>query len=117
MQGPWGVCRRCRLFSGGESAGDVYRLRTGREPALYVQPDIALIKAAQKVNYTVKPGALGSALRAGGVTVQVLGNSDWKDDANWAALVAMDEWGGRVWAGQTREGGAVVPDPPLPPLV
>lgn len=99
-------------FFSGESAGDVYRLRTGREPALYVQPDIALIKAAQKVNYTVKPGALGSALRAGGVTVQVLGNSDWKDDANWAALVAMDEWG-RVWAGQTRE-GAVVPDPRYP---
>ncbi len=87
---------RASSFLSDEQAGDVYRLRTGLEPSVLVQPDIALIRAAQKVNYTVIPGALGSALRRAGASLHVFGSSDGEEQADWAALVAMDEWG-RVW--------------------
>lgn len=76
-----------------EAAEYLYRLHTGLDPGEYVQPNIALIHQAQTVNYTVEPGALGTALLEAGAGVQVLGNSRAEADYHWAALVAMDRFG------------------------
>lgn len=100
-----GFARAASFFS-AEQARDVYMLRTGHEPALFVQPDIALIRASQKVNYTVKPGALGTAFHRAATPIRALGNSDGEERGSWAALTAMDEWG-RVWAGQIGDGPVV----------
>ncbi|NMB01171.1 MAG: hypothetical protein GX971_06580 [Firmicutes bacterium] len=81
-----------------DSAEHVYRLHTGAEPGLYVQPNISLVHRAQTVSYRVEPGALGQVLYDGGDPPKVLGNSNGFDKIHWAALVGMDNLG-RVWAG------------------
>ncbi len=86
-------------FTTVERAGDIFLLRTGKEPTPFIQPEINLIQAAQTVNYTMKLGALGSALANRGMPARVLGSSDAEMKGSWAALAAMDEWG-RVWLGE-----------------
>lgn len=90
-------------FFDSQSARDIYALHTGQEPSSFVQLDIALIQAAQKVNYTVKPGALGSALRSSGTSVFALGNSSAEENGSWALVIAMDDWG-RVWSAEVGQG-------------
>ena len=85
-------------FQWGLGAQALYTLRVGEEPGIFVQPDLALIKDAQRVNYRVEIGALGSAFANKGVPLRVLGNSDGNESVHWAALVGMDSLG-RVWRG------------------
>ncbi|NLJ81112.1 MAG: hypothetical protein GX335_08815 [Firmicutes bacterium] len=81
-----------------EDPHNLYFLHTGREGAAITQPQIALIQEAQKVNYKVVPGALGTALEEAGLQSLALGSSDGSDLVRWAPLVLMDE-GGRVARG------------------
>ena len=90
--------RGAAAFSQTEAGQELYRLHTGLVPGIMVQPDIALIRAAQRVNYRVELGGLGSALAEAGQQIRVLGNSDGSQEFHWAALVGMDGWG-RVWEG------------------
>lgn len=80
-------------FASNMGGQELYRLHTGQNPSAIVQPSIAFIQQAQKMDYLVKPGALGSALSDGGLTPRVLGNSDGEDSFHWAALIAMDHFG------------------------
>jgi len=83
----------------GSSAAAVYTRNTGESPggAEVVDPDIAALERAfdsQDVNAV--PGALGSALHAGGLHTAVVGNADAGWDAmpdRAASLIAMDSSG------------------------
>ncbi|NLL07808.1 MAG: hypothetical protein GX266_02270 [Firmicutes bacterium] len=105
--------RGAERFASREAAEYVYRLHTGLDPGIYVQPDIALIHQAQAaVNYRVEPGALGTALLEAGQTLEVLGSSSAAADYHWAALVGMDRYG-RIWHGQL-EAEFIAADPRYP---
>lgn len=80
-------------FRGDQRALELYRLHTGLVPGVIVQPDIALIYQAQKVNYEVLPGALGTAILEADKSIRVLGNSDGAEMTRWAATVGMDSFG------------------------
>lgn len=82
-----------------ETAEHLFRLHTGLDPGAFVQPDIALLHAAQAVEYPIEIGALGTALYEAGETVEVFGRSTADDDFHWAALIGMDRFG-RIWSGK-----------------
>ena len=75
-----------------------FTLHTGLPPGSIVQPLIGQVITGQEVNYTVIPGALGSALTAAGRKVTAYGNSDTVEPKRWAGMVAMDQ-SGRVFDG------------------
>lgn len=81
----------------GESAAAEYFRRTGRQagPDGVVHLGIAGVRrVSEELSYANRPGALGSALHAAGLTTAVLGNADWLGvNRRPAALVAMDEYG------------------------
>ncbi|HHY10317.1 MAG TPA: hypothetical protein GX528_07105, partial [Firmicutes bacterium] len=70
-----------------------YELNTGLKKGPIALPYIAPLLAAQNVSYTVKPGALGSALKQAGRSSLVLGCSDTQEKVRWAPLIAMDPTG------------------------
>ncbi len=74
------------------TAGEFYKIYTGREPGgQVVVPGITQI---DKLNEDIKPGLLGELLKDAGIPVTVLGNSDRPDDIHrFAPLIAMDENG------------------------
>lgn len=75
-----------------------YELNTGLGSSSIVQPNIALILAAQNVDYIVTPGALGTALQEAAKSAAVFGNSDTQEKVRWAPLIIMDT-SGRVFRG------------------
>ncbi|HHU61099.1 MAG TPA: hypothetical protein GXZ55_03940 [Natronincola sp.] len=85
-------------FNDDRKSHELYGLHTGLKPSQIVQPDISLIQKAQNVNYTVIPGALGTAILDGGRSIRVLGNSDGVELARWAAVVGTES-SGRVHKG------------------
>lgn len=87
-----------KTFVSRDVGEHIYRLHSGAEPGIFVQPNISLINGAQNVSYKVKPGALGQAFYDANFPVRVLGNSDGVERVHWAALVGMDSLG-RVWEG------------------
>jgi hypothetical protein len=91
--------RGAAAFQPREVAEHLYRRNTGLEPGVYIQPDIALIWAAQDVSYRVELGALGTSFLEAGEGVRVLGNSSGSSDYHWGALTAMDSFG-RIWQGE-----------------
>lgn len=95
-----------------EAAEHLYRLRTGVEPGVFVQPDIALIQGAQTVSYRVELGALGTAVLEAGETIKVLGSSTADSSFHWAALVGMDRYG-RIFQGDL-DSEVIVGDPRYP---
>lgn len=99
-------------FMEDEDAQALYQLNTGLVPVFIVQPQIAQIIQAQQVNYTVIPGALGTAFVDVGLAVRALGNSDGDELARWAAVVSMDQMG-QVFAGEIGE-NQLLNDPQYP---
>ncbi|HHT72320.1 MAG TPA: hypothetical protein GX008_01230 [Firmicutes bacterium] len=70
-----------------------YTLNTGLEPWAVVQPEVWRIRQGQNTTYTVRPGALGTALAEGGLSAAAFGNSDTDRFARWAGAIAGDELG------------------------
>ncbi len=81
----------------GNKVGQIYQLRTGREPKedQIVNLDIApILQLAAQANYPLEIGMLGTKLTDNRVATAVYGNSDLKDQIfRWAALIGMDSWG------------------------
>ncbi len=80
----------------GETAGDIYRRRTGWDPPFgsIVVLDIENIKTNNLASAnTQRIGVIGDALREGKQKAAVIGNSDTHEEQRWAALVAMDSRG------------------------
>lgn len=103
-----GVAGAGAVFDSSEE--HAYALNTGLEPWAVVQPDMWRIHSGQNTNYTVRPGALGTALQAEGKWAAAFGNSDTDTFVRWAGTVAVDEVGrareGRVGkAGLVRDAG------------
>ncbi|MDI6907184.1 MAG: hypothetical protein QMC81_06845 [Thermoanaerobacterales bacterium] len=80
-----------------QTAAAEYLRRTGVEaaPGGVVHLGIAAVRSeSARLPYTVRPGALGSALHAAGLRTAVFGNADWLGVARRpAALLAMDQRG------------------------
>lgn len=72
---------------------ETYTRNTGLDPWAVVVPEIWRIRNGQNTAYTVRPGALGTALQAGWLRAAAYGNSDTDRSARWAAVVAADEVG------------------------
>ena len=70
-----------------------YTLNTGLEPWAVVQPEVWRIRQGQNTTYTVRPGALGTALAEGGLSAAAFGKSDTDRLARWAGAIAGDELG------------------------